>query len=377
MRQSSQSIKAALLDPRPADRPDNIRTRPRLSPDRIGRHFTVQLESGHVWSAPDVRFVIWYHVRTVLSFDTIAAAFNATYPNSEMQMTGRHAQVIYEVVQSRWPDIKQHLRPAGHYPFPDADGWHPCDLGMCCATLALKERSRSCVVFKAKASLKGVNLFRELATGIWEGNWEDLLLCPRAHEPDGSPDSDGPASTSLLPENEEPASIPDAPPTAHSSVTASPLQTHRIPDSSQKDPNHDQPLPRFVLLHSGPNAIIRLVGSTSRSIILLWLWTTFFEFLDKAGTMQVSTGVTVLVVVLNTGVGLWLDWFLKIFIKDQMLIFKSIGLHPPLAWQYIVIRFFLGIFVGGMLVTWKGWWTPRQCLKSWTCSLRDIFPNRS
>lgn len=211
MYQSNRSIKADLIDPRPVDRPDKTRTRPRLSPDKVGRHFTIQLDrSGHVWTAPDVRFVIWYHVRTVVSFDTIAAAFNATYPNNEIQMTGRHAEVIYQVVQSRWPGIKPDLRPNGHYPFPDADGWHPCDLGMCCATLALnKERARRpCVMFKASnARVEGINGFRELATAIWEGSWEDLLLCPRAHEPDGSSpdsDSDGPASISRLLENEEP-----------------------------------------------------------------------------------------------------------------------------------------------------------------------------
>ncbi|RVX75677.1 hypothetical protein B0A52_00033 [Exophiala mesophila] len=348
------SPKKLLLDSQPAARPGpgpwqgKPRTRPMLSPDRVGELFIIQLESGHVWLASDVRFVVWYHVRTVLSFDTIAAAFNSTYPNTETQMTGRDAEAMYETAQTRWPEIKPHLQPGGHYPFPDGDGWHPCDLGMCCATLAFRDMSRPCVMLKSKARLKGINLFRELATCIWEGSWENLLRCPRVHWPNEGHPSDDLVPTSLIPDNHGPSSRLGARSIAYSMINTLPQRTYHSHESSQSVKSQHQPHPSLGLLLGKPRTIFLVVDMTLRCIMLIWL-SKMIVLLSQARTMPSLMLHKVYCTTFFAVIGA------NICLDVQMLIFSGIDSSPPLSGQNIVINMCLVYLMAGTFVAWNGW----------------------
>ncbi|EXJ95298.1 hypothetical protein A1O1_00418 [Capronia coronata CBS 617.96] len=164
-----------------------LRRKPKLSRDLISQQFAVPYATDNPnysqleWKPCDTRFVLWFHLTTNLQFESIAIAFNSTYPDSTIQMTGEDVLSIVEVLQERFPLIWDQLTPNGHWNKPTERGWTPCDHGMYCTKMAALERKAS-VNRNFKTRTRYERELAEMATTLWQGTWQELLTCPRVHD---------------------------------------------------------------------------------------------------------------------------------------------------------------------------------------------------
>lgn len=170
---------SSILGPRDTARLPRPRPRPIRPSSELTRRLTVTMHSGHEWTSGEVRFVLWYYCRTVLQFDSIATAYNSTYPQADPVMNSADAETIVEKVKLTWEQIKRHLE-TDHFPVPNSRGWHPCDHHMACSNME-REDQRT-IMRNPKTRVAGVKLIKEILTTMWEGSWEELLQCPRNHE---------------------------------------------------------------------------------------------------------------------------------------------------------------------------------------------------
>lgn len=178
---------SSILRERGSPRPR--RRKPKLSPDLISKHFTVPYSTANPnyadieWSPLHTRFVLWFHLTTNLQFNSIAIAFNATFPDNLVEMAPEDAGDIFEVLEGRFPMIRHQLLPDGHWHKPKERGWTPCDHGMCCSKLAALGK-RTPVTRSPKIRTRHERELAEMATALWQGTWAELLTCPRAHDRD-------------------------------------------------------------------------------------------------------------------------------------------------------------------------------------------------
>ncbi|EXJ89383.1 hypothetical protein A1O3_02450 [Capronia epimyces CBS 606.96] len=160
--------------------------KPKLSPDRISQHFYVPYNTDNLnyadleWEPCDTRFVLWYHLTTNLQADSIAIAYNVTFPDHPMDMTAEDAAGIVDMLEARFPLFKDDLTPHGHWQQPKDNGWAPCDHGMYCSTLAALDRKVS-VMRNPQIRTRNDRGLAEMATALWQGTWQELLTCPRVH----------------------------------------------------------------------------------------------------------------------------------------------------------------------------------------------------
>ncbi|KAJ9609063.1 hypothetical protein H2200_006834 [Cladophialophora chaetospira] len=176
--------------------PVRRRGRPSLSASRLTQFFfvddIVETETGeqeeYTWRPHEVRFVLWYHVTTHLSYDAIAVAFNVTFGSDDgvvPEMGATNVQKIIDVIGSRSEVIDHEMRKRKLEPWPRPDeiGWIPCDHGMGCATLSMHSYGRvTSVVRSADLKTRSAREIADMATRLWEGPWEQLVRCPRRHE---------------------------------------------------------------------------------------------------------------------------------------------------------------------------------------------------
>ena len=101
-------------------------------------------------------------------------------------MEGANVQMIIDTVKSRTKAIKRELSEReifGLWPRPVEVGWSPCDHGMVCATLAETGGGRRVSVMRASGlKTRAAMETASMATDLWEGSWDDLIMCPRKHE---------------------------------------------------------------------------------------------------------------------------------------------------------------------------------------------------
>ncbi|KIW72925.1 hypothetical protein PV04_01084 [Phialophora macrospora] len=169
---------------------------PSLSADRLARHFFVDdwVENGlgteeeYTWRPHQVRFVLWYHLTTYIPNDAIAAAFNVTFGadgGGDPEMKAVNVQEIIDVIKNRMKLIEDEIaqRDLGRWPRPSEVGWTPCDHGMSCTTLAQASNGTMTSVMKgAEIRTRGAGEIAAMATGLWEGTWDEILQCPRRHK---------------------------------------------------------------------------------------------------------------------------------------------------------------------------------------------------
>jgi hypothetical protein len=169
---------------------------PSLSADRLARHFFVDdwvendlgAEEEYTWKPHQVRFVLWYHLTTYIPNDAIAAAFNVTFGadgGGAPEMKAVNVQEIIDVIKNRMKLIEDDIaeRDLGRWPRPSEVGWIPCDHGMSCTTLSQASNGTMTSVMKsAEVRTRGAAEMAAMATGLWEGTWEDILQCPRGHK---------------------------------------------------------------------------------------------------------------------------------------------------------------------------------------------------
>ncbi|EXJ65612.1 uncharacterized protein A1O5_11139 [Cladophialophora psammophila CBS 110553] len=169
-------------------------SKPSLSADKLSQHLLVEdhvndfndMSIRHIWPPHHVRFVMWYHLTTSLPYESIAVAFNATFATDDEagQMEARNARRIVELIHLRYILIRDELAARGQWPRPTEQGWAPCDHGMCCATLAeVAGKGRMASVMRS-VDLKTRMAWElaDMAMGLWDGDWEGILLCPRKHQ---------------------------------------------------------------------------------------------------------------------------------------------------------------------------------------------------
>ncbi|KIV80380.1 hypothetical protein PV11_07881 [Exophiala sideris] len=170
------------------------RTKPKLSYDRITKAFVVDCLRPHPedsqWDPRDTRFVLWYHLTTILTFTSIAIAHNVTFPDDEPQMNERDVANIIEVVlNNNVPQIKNDLAPNGHWNRPTELGWIPCDHEMNCSKLA--NRDHRSVMRNTECRTRSEREARGIAEMLFQGSWPEILTCPREHVADSGPSSNG------------------------------------------------------------------------------------------------------------------------------------------------------------------------------------------
>ncbi|KAI1607939.1 hypothetical protein EDD36DRAFT_423826 [Exophiala viscosa] len=172
------------------------RTKPKLTYDRISQQFVVDClrphPEGSQWTPRDTRFVLWYHLTTILTFTSIAIAHNVTFPDDEPQMNERDVANIIEVVlNNNVPLIKNDLAPNGHWNRPTEQGWIPCDHEMICSKLAIQNRGRKSVMRNTECRTRSEREARGIAEMLWQGSWPEILSCPREHVADSGTSSHG------------------------------------------------------------------------------------------------------------------------------------------------------------------------------------------
>ena len=175
-------------------KPAQRRGRPSLSADKLGQYFYIddfaKEKTGSptecTWLPHHVRFIIWYHLTTHLPHEAIAMAFSVTCggEGDVPYMEGENVQTIVDVIKTRFALIKGEIAQRGdQYPRPTEDGWIPCDHGMCCGTLAeVSNDELTSVMRSAELRTRGAMEIADMATVLWDGNWEELLHCPRKHK---------------------------------------------------------------------------------------------------------------------------------------------------------------------------------------------------
>jgi hypothetical protein len=144
------------------------------------------VEEECTWSPNEVRFVLWYHLTTRLSNVAIATIFNVTYDVGDgkvPEMQSGNVQLIIETVESRMEAIELEIarRQLGKWPRPTEQGWSLCDHDMVCATMA-EVSDRKSVMRVAGLKTRRARERATMATGLWEGDWEETVQCPRKHK---------------------------------------------------------------------------------------------------------------------------------------------------------------------------------------------------
>ncbi|KIW90292.1 uncharacterized protein Z519_08936 [Cladophialophora bantiana CBS 173.52] len=169
-------------------------SKPSLSADKLSKHVLVEdlvndfnnMSIRHIWPPHHVRFVMWYYLTTSLPYESIAVAFNVTFAGDDEagRMEARNAEKIVELVNLRYILIKDELAARGQWPRPTEQGWAPCDHGMCCATLAeMAGNGRMASVMRSvDLKTRMARKLADMAMGLWDGDWEEILQCPRKHK---------------------------------------------------------------------------------------------------------------------------------------------------------------------------------------------------
>lgn len=376
-RTRSTANQPPVLVPRQNNRP----TTPRLSPDKVGRHFTIRFENGDEWAGRDVRFVLWYHCRTMLKFDSIATAYNATYPEADLAMTGADAETIVETIKSNWAQIKQDLEP-GHFAFPENWGWHPCDHFMTCSYK--QSANRKSVMRNLKTRVAGVKLIKEILTTMWQGSWEELLQCPRTHGilREVGLEQHNPE----LPHSDERYSaVPPMAPQLHHPADRDSLVSPMDRDNQMLDEiswgddtdqsdfdeernAEDHPFRWIVRLMGGPKVFYHFMSITLGSILLLSILADWFRPLHPeqyTDLIRISAlDLRSFVFIAYGGLAL-LEGLLE-FMKVEVLIFQGVEEPPPLSLSQKIHWSILGVGAALIFSAWQGWYSSIEFFLTWS-----------
>lgn len=335
------------------------RSRPRLSPDKVGRHFTIKVDGGEEWAARDVRFVLWYYCRTVLKFDSIATAYNSTYPEAHNQMTAGEAEAIVETIKSNWARIKQDLEP-GHFTFPEDWGWHPCDHLMICTSL--QTGNRQTVMRNLRTRVAGVKLLKEILTSMWPGSWEELLQCPRTHN------NLWEAELEQLRQSHHAGdrAFPVPPMVEENQLLDGLLDEISLGDDTDQsalnqeyDADNHQ-LHWAVRTIGGPKVLYGSIEVFFTAIFLSWILADWFQPLHPEKTDHVLLRISVLdlksFMFMLYGAGYFTIDFLQI-IKVQVRVFHGVDEPPPVSFVQAVRGFAIGLAAALAFAAWQGWYS--------------------
>ncbi|KEF57612.1 uncharacterized protein A1O9_05530 [Exophiala aquamarina CBS 119918] len=350
-------------------RDNSQQPRPRLSPDKVGRHFTIKVVGGEEWAARDVRFILWYYCRTALKFDSIATALNSTYPEADNQMTAEEAEAIVETIKSDWPRIKQNLTP-GHFAIPEDWGWHPCDHLMICTSQQTQDRQS--VMRSPRTRVAGVKLIKEILTTLWPGSWEELLQCPRTHH------NIREAELELL---SQPRHIDN-----RGFLVPSMVQESRRLDLILDETSLGDDTDQSVLDHEHDaeshlfHWVVRVVGGPKvlYTSIEVFLMTTFwfsliahwcyplrpektYQDLIRISALNLESIVFMLYGAMNLVSGI-----LK-FLKIEVLVFHGVDESPPLPVTQKFRAVTIGVAAAFVLALWQGWLSEihGEALQAW------------
>ena len=348
------------------------RSRPGLSPDKIGKHFAVKLDTGYEYSSSDVRFVLWYYCRTVLQYDAIATVYNSTYTEAEPQMSAAEVEAIIETIKLRWPSVKADLRP-GHFAPPDSWGWYPCDHLMGCS--GTEADGKKSVIRNTKSRVFGIKWIREVLTTIWEGSWEELLQCPRNH--DVFEDQETSEEGLVIVDAIEEASVSDqlsARGRAESEISSAEEEDEwEASDGDPLDDIQDEPLRHLIRLVGGPKPFYQFVQITLGAVLLFSILADWFRPLPPAAMAKaprISTLDLKSFCFMMYGAFALLRWFLNM-LKTQMLVFRGVDRPPPLTTTEKIEWFFLGVIVAIGFAMWKGWHSSIEYFFDW---VKTLFP---
>jgi hypothetical protein len=374
-RTRSTASQPPVLVPRENNRP----ARPRLSPDKVGRHFTINFDGGNEWAARDVRFVIWYYCRTMLQFDSIATAYNSTYPEADLAMTCAEAEAIVETIKSNWAQIRQDLEP-GHFATPEEWGWHPCDHLMTCTYN--QAGNRQTVMRNLKTRVAGVKLIKEILTTMWHGSWEELLQCPRTHgilreagleqlnpelhHSDNKNSSVPPMASQLHHPGDRSFSVQ---PIAREDQISEQISLADDTDRSGFDDEHvaeDHRFRRIVRRMGGPKVLYHFVNVTLGSIFLLSMLADWFRPVRKYNEPLRIEALTLRPFVFMTYGGLVLLGDIRKFMKFEVLMFQGVEEPPPLSIFQKILWSILGIVAALIFSAWRGWFSSIEFFLMWS-----------
>ncbi len=99
-------------------------------------------------------------------------------------MEAQNVEVIIQTIRDRMESMNDEAWQGGlgRWPRPVEVGWIPCDHGMGCATVAQDSQGRVPSVMRvSELRTRSGREIADMATTLWEGDWEELLLCPRNH----------------------------------------------------------------------------------------------------------------------------------------------------------------------------------------------------
>jgi len=366
-------------------RDDIQRSRPRLSPDKVGRHFTVKVVGGEEWAPRDVRFMLWYYCRTVLTFDSIATAYNSTYLEADNRLNAEEAEVVVETIKQAWPQIKQDLEP-GHFALPDDWGWHPCDHLMNCNPRQTRERPT--VMRGLKTRVAGVKLIKEILTTMWPGSWEELLQCPRSHQNFQDDELEHHSQQLHVKPHADHQDFP-AP-----QMSEENKRVDRMLDEISLDDDTDesilihgydvenQPFHRVVRAAGGPKALFVSIETFLKVTILISLLAHWCNPIHPEKTdcdlIRISALDLESVVLMLCG-GYSLVGTILNFLKIEVLVFHGADEPPPLTAAQKLRAITIGFIAAMVLASWQGWLfrVHNHTLKVWfNSTVIDIWLRR-
>lgn len=365
----------ARRDGRPTGQPPPLSARPArqqrqtTSQSQVGRDLAVVTKDGDDWGPDDVRFVLWYHCRTSLKFDAIAAKYNATYAEADPIMNAADAEAIVDTVKLNWNQVKGELGQT-QSPLPLDPGWHLCDHHMTCSEMCYEDKRT--LMRHPRTRVGGIGLMKEIVTTIWSGSWEELLQCPRNHG--GAQEGEtanlaGGSTRSNTSQQRVPNDQHDREsrsPTRESARGNTDNNQVRNPGGNnvEDEPDlwndwSDHPFRYAVRLLGGPKVLWHFMGYFLRLLFLFWLVTDRPPLLPPAGHLHEASSPSREEFLLMVYGGWRMLDDIEKFLEFEVLIFRGVNEPPPLSIIQHIFWTIAGCMAASGFARWQGW-VPKE-----------------